>query len=84
MEMDERFAKYLLGELRWEVEQQGAEMAQWRSRLAEDVSVTSYTGYFSLRFRCSDVEYAASLSWRGDVAPTIVQVSDEAERGAVA
>jgi len=84
MDVDERFAKYLLRELRWEVEQQGAEQVEWRTLLAEDVVVTSYDGYKSLWFRLGYVEYVAVLSWRGDVPPTIVRVGDGAEKGAVA
>ena len=77
--MDETFARYLIGELRWELEQCDIEIAELREFDAEQIEVLSYVGYKSLRIRVSSTIFDVYLSWRGDAPPTIERVSSAPE-----
>ena len=73
--MDEGFARYILGELRWELEQFNMSLPGVEPIQPEQIEVLAYSGNV-LRFRVKDVTFDALLSWRGDIAPVITQVSD--------
>jgi hypothetical protein len=75
--MDEQIANYLLGELAWELEQFTMPWPGTSPARREQIEVLSYSND-NLRFRVENAIYVAHLSWRGDVAPTIIPVEEEA------
>lgn len=76
--VDKNFAYYMVGELLWELEQFKLPIAQLQRAAPEDIEVLSYSGYSCLRVRVASSVFDVQLSWRGDVAPIIQTVSDDA------
>ncbi len=80
MEMEDedrkKFARYLVGELLWELEQFDVGTAELQNVQAEQIEVLSFSGYKSLRFRVASAVFDAHLSWQGDVPPTIERIPD--------
>lgn len=74
--MDNKFARYLVGELLWELEQFDIEVAEIQNVHAEQIEVLSYTNCNSLRICVGLAVFDIALSWRGDVAPTIQRIAD--------
>jgi hypothetical protein len=70
----QRFGRYLVGELFWELEQHPKVGEALRHAGAESVEVLSFTGYTELRVRCGSQEYQVRLSWRKDTPPRIVSI----------
>lgn len=73
--MAEKFARYLVGELCWEIEQCDVVVEEFQDVQPEQVEVLSHSGYNSLRIRVASQVFDANLSWRGDVPPVIERVS---------
>lgn len=74
--VDEGFARYILGELFWELERFegiGAELTR-----SDAVEVVSCTSYHDLQVRFHGQIYDVWLSWRGDVPPRITPVKEQA------
>lgn len=77
MEMEEKFGRYLVGELCWELGQFDVGVPELQNIQAEQIEVLSFSGYKSLRVRVASAVFDAHLSWRGDAAPIIEQISDD-------
>jgi len=76
MTEDERFRRYLLGELFWELEQHPEVGAAIRLAPPETVEVVSYSGYENLNLRIGSRSYRVRLSWRKDRPPRFEGVDD--------
>ena len=74
--MDERFARYLLRELRWEVERHSLVLPDWEAILSERARVVAGNRYRTLRVWADVVEYDIHVSWRGDLPPTVARVGN--------
>ena len=75
--IDKGFAKYILGELRWELEQFNMSLPGAEPIQPEQIEVLSYSGNV-LRFKVKGVTFDAHLSWRGAVPPVINRVTHAA------
>jgi hypothetical protein len=73
----ERFGRYLLRELLWELEQAGMQMPGLTDVDAEALEVVGFSRYDWVRVRVGSAVVEARLSWRGDVPPTLTPVSPE-------
>ena len=74
--MEERFNRYLLGELRWELDQHDVGPRELREALPEKAEVLSHSGYASLRIRVASAVFDIGLSWRKDTPPVIEKVAE--------
>lgn len=73
--MDDRFNRYLLRELLWELDQHNLGPQELKNALPEHAEVLFHSGYASLRVRVPSAVFDVGLSWRKDVPPTIEIVS---------
>jgi hypothetical protein len=73
--MEERFGRYLLRELLWELDQSGLVVPELEHVSPEKIEVLAYSGYNSVRIRVASAVLDADLSWRKDVPPTVVPVT---------
>ena len=76
--MDERFHRYHLGELRWELEQHNVAPPELKEALPEQAEVLFHSGYASLRIRVPSAVFDVGLSWRKDTPPTVEKVTEGA------
>jgi hypothetical protein len=76
---NEEFGRYLLGELRWELAQSRLTVPGLTDEPLENAEVLSYSGYDALRLRVGASVFEARLSWRGDVAPVVLRVTETGE-----
>ena len=75
--MDDRFNRYLLRELYWELHQHDVGPQELKEFLPEQAEVLSHSGYDSLRVRIPSAVFDAGLSWRKDTPPTIEKVIED-------
>ncbi len=73
--MDEKFARYLVGEMLWELEHFDIKIAEMQDVQREQIEVLSHKSCNSLRIRVGLAIFDVALSWRGDVAPTIQRMA---------
>ena len=68
--IDEKFAKYVLGELFWEMEQFGLSLVGAEHIPRDSIEVLSCS-INQLRIRANGLIFEAQLCWSADAAPTI-------------
>ena len=73
--MKERFARYLLGEMRWELSQSDVSVPELRQTPLEQMKVLAFSGYDSLRVRAGSTIFDVRLSWCRDVPLTIERLT---------
>ena len=75
--MDDRFNRYLLRELYWELHQHDVGPQELKEFLPGQVEVLSHCGYASLQVRIASAVFDVGLSWRKETPPTIEKVAED-------
>ena len=75
--MDDRFNRYLLRELYWELDLHDVGPQELKEFLPGQVEVLSHCGYASLRVRIPFAVFDVCLSWRKETPPTIEKVIED-------
>ena len=75
--MDDRFNRYLLRELCWELDQHDAGPQELKEFLPGQAEVLFHSGYDSLRVRILSAVFDVGLSWRKETPPTIEKVTED-------
>ena len=75
--MDDRFNRYLLRELYWELDLHDVGPQELKQSLPEQAEVLSHCGYASLRVRIASAVFDVGLSWHKETPPTIEKVAED-------
>lgn len=75
--MDDKFGRYLLGELLWELTKFEIAVPGLTDVLPDNVEVLGFSGYDIVRVRTATKVINAYLNWKADPAPVLKEVTDE-------
>ncbi len=73
-EDEEKFKRYLVGELLWELSEHPSSVSPFDSLKEDSIEVVTFEGYANMRIKVASRDYDVRLSWRKDTAPTMTPV----------
>src|SRR2546423_774880 len=66
------FGRYLLLELLWELTTSHVTVPGLTDVPEEEIRILAHSGYDTVRLLCHGRAFEATLSWRGDAAPSVI------------